>query len=85
MKRMTDASPCRDSRATFLVKEISCSTCGLAIEKQVKKVEGVKDVRASVMLNEVLVEYDPRAVGLDEISKAVDRTGYGTYLKLKKR
>jgi Cu+-exporting ATPase len=85
VKDMTEASPRKDSRAIFLVKEINCPTCGLVIERQVKKVEGVKDVKTSVMLNKVLVDYDPSLANLDEIRKAVDRTGYGAYLKLQKR
>ncbi|HVP23094.1 MAG TPA: heavy-metal-associated domain-containing protein [Conexivisphaerales archaeon] len=75
----------KESRAVFLVREISCSTCGLAIEKQVKKLDGVKDVGTAVMLNKVFVDFDPSRVSLEEIRKAVHRTGYGAYLTLKKR
>jgi len=70
-------------RAVFLVKEVSCITCALAIEKQVKRLDGVKDVRAAVMLNKVFVDYDATKVGIDEIKKAVDRTGYGAFLTMK--
>ncbi len=77
--------PDASSRAVFLVREVSCSACGLAIEKQVKKLEGVKDVRTAVMLNKVFVDFDPSKVGLDEIKKAVDRTGYGAYMTLTER
>jgi Cu+-exporting ATPase len=73
------------SRAVFQVREISCITCGLAIEKRVKKLEGVKDVKTAVMLNKVFVDYDPSKVGINEIRKAVDRTGYGTYITITDR
>jgi copper chaperone CopZ len=51
----------------------------------VKKLDGVKGVRTAVMLNKVFVDFDPSKVDLDKIKKAVDRTGYGTYLTLTKR
>jgi Cu+-exporting ATPase len=69
----------------FRVREISCSVCGLAIEKQVKKMDGVKGVRTAVMLNKVFVDFDPSKIDLDRIKKAVDKTGYGTYLTLTER
>jgi len=82
---LNNAPDPKGSRVVFRVKEISCSTCSLAIEKQVKKMEGVKDVRTSIMLDKVFIDYDPSRVSLDEIIKAVDRTGYGTRMRLAKR
>jgi P-type Cu+ transporter len=82
---LEDSENAKGSRAVFLVREISCSTCGLAIEKQVKKLDGVRDVKTSVMLNRVFVDYDSSKVELDEIKRAVDKTGYGSYLTLKKQ
>jgi Cu+-exporting ATPase len=75
----------KSSRAVFRVRDISCSVCGLAIEKQVKKLEGVNGVRTAVMLNKVFVDFDPSKIDLDRIKKAVDKTGYGTYTTLTER
>jgi Cu+-exporting ATPase len=75
----------KPSRAVFKIKEINCATCGLAIEKQVKKLEGVRDVRTAVMLNKVFVDFDPLKVDLAEIKKAVDKTGYGAHISLTER
>ena len=55
-------------------------TCALAIEKQVKKLDGVKDVKASTMLNEVFVDYDETKVDPAKITEAIRRTGYSNYL-----
>ncbi|MGA1974183.1 MAG: heavy-metal-associated domain-containing protein [Conexivisphaerales archaeon] len=73
------------SRAAFLVREISCATCAMAIEKQTKKLDGVSDVRVAVMLNKVFVDYDPSKVRVEEIREAVDRTGYGAYVAFLQR
>jgi Cu+-exporting ATPase len=59
--------------------------CGLAIEKRVKKLDGVKSVRTAVMLNKVFVDFDPSKIDLDRIKKAVDKTGYATYMTLTER
>lgn len=47
--------------------------------------DGVKGVRTAVMLNKVFVDFDPSKIDLDRIKKAVDKTGYGTYLTLTER
>jgi copper chaperone CopZ len=57
------------------VRNISCVTYGLAIEKQVKKIKGVEDVKTAVMLNKVFIDYDPKLVDPCTLRKAIDRTG----------
>ena len=76
---MSEKRP-KTSRAVFAVRSADCVTCALAIEKQVKKVEGVLDVRSAVMLNEVFVEYDETKVGIPKITEAIRRTGYSNHL-----
>jgi len=76
-----DSSVKKDNaRVIFAVREIDCTTCSLAIQKQVKKLDGVKDVKTSVMLNKVFVDYDPSKIDISTIKKAVDKTGYSSYL-----
>jgi Cu+-exporting ATPase len=69
-------------RMVVSVRDISCVTCGLAIEKQVKKIEGVEDVKTAVMLNKVFIDYDPKLVDSGTIRKAIDKTGYKSYLNV---
>ena len=70
----------KTSRAVFTVRDIDCATCAFAIEKQVKKVEGVKSVGTALMLNKVFIDYDESRTSISEIMKAVDKTGYSNYL-----
>jgi Cu+-exporting ATPase len=70
------------SRMVVSVRDISCVTCGLAIEKQVKKIEGVEDVKTAVMLNKVFIDYDPKLVSSGTIRKAIDKTGYKSYMNV---
>ena len=68
------------ARAVFTVRYIDCATCALAIEKHVKKVGGVRDVRTAVMLNKVFIDYDESEANISEIKKAIDKAGYSNYL-----
>ncbi|MBS7644081.1 heavy-metal-associated domain-containing protein [Candidatus Bathyarchaeota archaeon] len=68
------------SKVVFTVREINCKTCALAIEKQVKKLDGVKAVKTAIMLNKVIVEYDPLKIDISTIKRVVNKTGYSSYL-----
>jgi copper chaperone CopZ len=68
------------ARVVVSVREISCTVCAQAIEKQVKKMNGVEDVRTAIMLNKVFIDYDPKKVDSATIRKAIDRTGFKSYM-----
>jgi copper chaperone CopZ len=70
------------ARVVVSVKEISCTVCARAIEKQVKKVSGIEDVRTAIMLNKVFIDYDPKLVDLAAIRKAIDKTGFKSYMTI---
>jgi copper chaperone CopZ len=67
-------------RAVFSVRGMDCATCGFAIEKKLKNVEGVDAVGTSIMLNRVFVDYDESKVGIVKIMQAIKETGYSGYL-----
>jgi Cu+-exporting ATPase len=64
------------ARLVVSVNDISCTVCALAIEKQVKKIKGVDEVKTSIMLNKVFIDYDPKLVDIAIVRKAIDKTGY---------
>jgi len=68
------------ARIVVSVSEISCAVCATAIQKQVMKIRGIGDVRTSVMLNKVFVDYDPKLVDSSTIRKAIDKTGFKSYM-----
>lgn len=79
---MEDQVPHKKARIVVSVRDINCATCALAIEKQVKRLKGVKGVRAAIMLNKVFVDYDPKLVDLEAIKKRIDKTGYKAYMTI---
>ena len=68
------------NRVVVSVTRMSCAACATAIEKQVKKLNGVSDVKTAVMLNKVFVDYDPNLIDSITIKKAINKTGYKSYM-----
>ncbi len=58
------------------VEGMSCGHCEIAIKDAVRKLPGIKKVKASKRKKEVVAEYDPAQVTDDQIKKAIDDTGY---------
>ena len=73
------------ARIVVSVKEISCTVCAAAIQKQVMKLDGVDDVKTAVMLNKVFIDYDPKLVDSSSIRRAIDRTGFKSYMTIQKK
>jgi copper chaperone CopZ len=71
------------ARIVVSVREISCTVCAQAIEKQVKKINGIEDVKTAVMLNKVFIDYDSKLVDTSTIRKAIDKTGFKSYMTVR--
>ena len=67
-------------RAVFSVRNMDCATCGLAIEKKLRKVDGIVGVGSAIMLNKVFVDYDDSKLSLGEIKKAIKDAGFANYV-----
>ncbi len=61
---------------TFDVKGMTCAACSAHVEKSVKKLDGVKSVAVSLLTNSMEVDFDPAAVSVDDICRAVASGGY---------
>lgn len=68
------------ARIVVSVSEINCTVCATAIQKQVMKISGIEDVKTAVMLNKVFIDYDPKLVDSSTIRKAIDKTGFKSYM-----
>jgi copper chaperone CopZ len=81
-KNKTKGKNAEKARVVISVREISCTVCAQAIEKQVGKMDGVEDVRTALMLNKVFIDYDPKLVNSATIRKAIDKTGFKSYMSI---
>lgn len=80
-----DATPARLATAEFAVDGMTCGGCALATEMSVKKLEGVRSADAEydeeADEGRCTVEYDPSAVGTDQIAAAIEEAGFTPTLK----
>ena len=60
----------------FSVTGMTCSACSASVERNVKKVAGVKAVNVNLLSNSMTVEYDGSVADEDRIIRAVVDAGY---------
>lgn len=65
----------------FDVTGMSCAACSARVEKCVSKLEGVDNVAVNLLANSMVVEYDETQLDAGGISAAVEKAGYGAFLK----
>ena len=56
---------------------MSCSACSSAVERSVKKVEGVQSVNVSLLTNSMTVEFGGSPQDRENVVRAVKEAGYG--------
>jgi len=55
---------------------MDCPTCIALLEREVKRVEGVYEVRGNYMNKTLKITYDPDRVSIEKIEAAIERLGY---------
>lgn len=61
---------------TIPITRMDCPTCIPVLEREVKRLEGVEEVRGNYISKNLRVTYDPERVQLAEIEAAIERVGY---------
>lgn len=64
------------STCTLGVGGMDCSSCAQTVEKALRSVEGVQDVRVDLMGERVTVAYAERALEPRDLADAIRRAGY---------
>ncbi|MCM3765242.1 heavy-metal-associated domain-containing protein [Neobacillus niacini] len=60
------------------VFDMTCTSCEKRIEQTVKKLDGVRDVKADFSGQFTEIEYDDEICNLGVIKEAINRIGYST-------
>ena len=60
----------------FEVRGMSCAACSAAVERAVKKLDGVSMVEVNLLKNEMSVEYNEELLSAQQIAAAVKKAGY---------
>lgn len=63
-------------RRDFRLREMDCVTCALRLEKELRKIPGVKEAHANLVLERVTVTYDPQQVDVQTLETGIERLGY---------
>jgi copper chaperone CopZ len=63
-------------KKTFKVEDMHCANCAMKIESIEDDLPGIKEVNASYVKQQIIVEYDENAVSVDEIITAIKKMGY---------
>ncbi|MBN2151611.1 MAG: heavy metal translocating P-type ATPase [Candidatus Lokiarchaeota archaeon] len=71
---MSDQEPAR--RANLKIAGMTCASCVATIEKSVKNLDGVIDVKVNLSTEDASLEYDPARVDLGKVEKVVTDLGY---------
>ncbi|MBS3109551.1 copper-translocating P-type ATPase [Candidatus Woesearchaeota archaeon] len=65
-----------EETARLDVEGMMSQHCALIVESSVKKLEGIKDIKTNFAAERAEIKFDPGIVGVQEIIKAIDNSGY---------
>jgi copper chaperone len=63
-------------KLTLKVEGMVCGHCEIAVADAVRKLPGIKKVKASKRKKQAVVEYDPEQTTPGQIAAAINATGY---------
>jgi Cu+-exporting ATPase len=61
---------------TLNITGMTCASCANAVERTVRKMEGVQSASVNLASEKLFVEFDESITGLDQIKAAVEKIGY---------
>ncbi|MEG1310575.1 MAG: heavy metal translocating P-type ATPase [Romboutsia sp.] len=62
---------------TYKITGMTCSACAKAVERVVKKIDGVNEQNVNIATEKLTIEYYSDKVGFDDIKKSIEKAGYG--------
>lgn len=63
-------------RAELGVDGMTCASCSSAVERALKKLDGVSEASVNLATNRAAFSYDPTKVKLTQVREAITKTGY---------
>jgi len=69
---MTEAQ----DRKTISITGMDCPSCIVNIEKELKKLKGVKEAHGNYIVEKVVVTYDPNEIDVPAIERKIESLGY---------
>src|SRR3989344_6919547 len=69
------------TKRAFQVGGMHCASCVRAIERALKKVDGVSEANVNLATNKATIIYDQKKVKDEDLESAVSKVGYQAQLK----
>lgn len=61
---------------TMKIEGMTCASCVKAVERSVKKLNGVSEANVNLSTERLTISYEPSSVNVSDIKKAVEKAGY---------
>ena len=75
-KNQNTSNSTRSSKVNISIDGMTCATCAITVEKELKRLDGVIDAVVSLATESAAIEYDADLVELDDFRRAVASAGY---------
>ena len=62
---------------TYKITGMTCAACAKAVERVVKKLDGVEEQNVNIATEKLNISYDNSKVKFDDIKSAIEKAGYG--------
>ena len=69
---MTEAQ----DRKTIPITGMDCPSCIVNIEKELRKLKGIKEAQGNYIMEKIVVTYDPSKIDVSAIEKKIEDLGY---------
>lgn len=66
-----------EERITLGITGMTCAACAMRIERNLSKVEGVKQAGINLASEKATITFDPKKTSVDALIEKVQKTGYG--------
>ncbi|WP_457559479.1 heavy metal translocating P-type ATPase [Candidatus Harpocratesius sp.] len=86
MSSNTNPNPQNQTKkaVTLDIVGMHCASCAQTIDKALNKEEGILKVNVNIATDKAYIKFDPTKIGLNDIIKTIDSTGYSTKIETKK-
>ena len=61
----------------YKITGMSCAACAKAVERIVKKLDGVEDQNVNIATEKLSITYDKSKISFNDIKLAIEKGGYG--------
>lgn len=65
-----------DKEVTLDMIEFGCPSCAYAIERNARRIPGIRDIRVDLASHEIRVRYDGNAAAIQALQEVVSRLGH---------